>query len=173
MWLASRNWRVLRPAAGWLPPGRGNPAVWWSTLGVVVAAHIGLLIWFRSVDRMSEVTTDLMDLARDLPFVLFWLAGVLFVTANSVIEEMAYRGIAFDGARLIAAPLWAIGSQAIAFGTFHVNGVPSGLAGVVLALAYGLALGLIRHMSGGLRYPIIGHIVADGAILTRVLVMTR
>jgi membrane protease YdiL (CAAX protease family) len=171
MWLASRRWGILRPAAGWLPAGRGKPAVWWLTAGIVVAAPIGLFIWFRSVDRMPEMTTDLMDVARDLPFSVLLLAGVIFVTVNSVIEEVAYRGIAFEGADSITTPRWAIASQAIAFGTFHVSGVPSGLAGVVLALAYGLVLGLIRHMSDGLRFPIVGHIAADAAILTLVLVM--
>jgi hypothetical protein len=36
---------------------------------------------------------------------------------------------------------------------------------------YGLALGWIRHISGGLLFPIVAHIVADAAILTLVLVM--
>ena len=173
IWLASRRWGVLRPAAGWLPAGRGKPAVWLSTVGIVVAAPIGLLIWFRYVDQLPEVTTDLMEVARDLPLAVLLLAGLMFVMVNSVIEEVAYRGITFEGANSIATPPWAIASQAVAFGTFHVSGVPSGLVGVVLALAYGLALGLIRQMSGGLRFPIVGHIVADAAILTFVLVMAR
>ncbi len=94
-----------------------------------------------------------------------------FVTVNSLVEEIAYRGIAFEGASSIASPPLAIVSQAVAFGTFHVSGIPSGGPGVVLALLYGLALGWIRHISGGLVFPIVAHVVADAAILTLVLVM--
>lgn len=171
MWLASLRWNFLAPAIGWLPAVRAGPLVWWSTLGIVVGAPIGIVIWFRSTDRIPEMTTDLMDLAREVPTAGLALAGVTFVTVNSLIEEMAYRGVAFEGASSIASPPLAIVSQAVAFGTFHVSGIPSGAPGVVLAFIYGLTLGWIRHISGGLLFPIVAHIVADAAILTLVLVM--
>ena len=171
MWLTSRRWNLLAPAVGWLPAGRARSVVWWSTLGVAVGAPIGILIWFRSTDRIPEMTVDLIDLARELPPAGLALAGVTFVAVNSLIEEMAYRGIAFEGAISIATAPLAIVSQAVAFGTFHVSGIPSGGPGVLLAFTYGLALGWIRHISGGLVFPIVAHIVADAAILTLVLVM--
>ena len=159
-----------RPLDGCRPaePGRWSGGRHWALL---LAAPIGILLWFRSSDQIPEMTAELMDLARDLPTAGLVLAGVTFVTVNSVIEEMGYRGIAFEGASSIASPPLAIVSQAVAFGTFHVSGIPTGGPGVVLAFTYGLALGWIRHMSGGLLFPIVAHIVADAAILTLVLMM--
>jgi len=42
---------------------------------------------------------------------------------------------------------------------------------VVLAFIYGLSLGWILHISGGLTFPIVAHILADAAISTLVLMM--
>jgi membrane protease YdiL (CAAX protease family) len=52
-----------------------------------------------------------------------------------------------------------------------VSGIHSGGPGVVLGLIYGLALGWLRHTSGGLLFPIVAHIMTDAAILTLVLMM--
>jgi uncharacterized protein len=51
--------------------------------------------------------------------------------------------------------------QAVAFGALHVAGFPAGAIGVVIAAGYGLVLGTLRMITGGLRYPIVAHVCAD------------
>ena len=62
-------------------------------------------------------------------------------------------------------------AQAVAFGTLHVAGFPSGLAGVGLTFGYGVVIGVMRHVSGGLRFPVLAHMTADAAIAVLVIVL--
>lgn len=58
----------------------------------------------------------------------------------------------------------AVGCCAVVFGTAHYTGNPSGLLGMAMATTYGVALGVIRHRSGGLLMPWIAHLCADAVI---------
>jgi membrane protease YdiL (CAAX protease family) len=172
MWLAGRALPHVAPAQGWLPHGRSSPLMWWLTGTTVVLAGAGLTAWVMLASDPAQATTQqLVELGRELPWWAIALFVVIFVPVNALTEEIAYRGIAFESATatLPAAP--AIVAQAFAFGTLHVAGFPAGIAGVGLAFGYGVMLGVMRDISGGLLFPIIAHMAADAAIAVLVIVL--
>ena len=61
--------------------------------------------------------------------------------------------------------------QAVIFGVAHWWGVPNGVVGVILAIIYGLMMGAVRYVTGGLLLPIAVHIFADLVIFTLILDM--
>jgi hypothetical protein len=169
MWLAGRRFTFLNPVSGWLPRGESTTHLWLFTAAIAIGAPLALLAWFGRIDALPEVSADLVELTVDLPIPVLAVIGLTFILANSIAEEVAYRGVAYETAASFSSGPWALTSQAIAFGTLHVGGVPAGFSGVILATVYGLALGWLRRRSGGLRLPILAHIVADAAILVIVL----
>jgi membrane protease YdiL (CAAX protease family) len=164
MWLASLWLPQLVPDTGWLPRGRATPVVWGLTGALVIFAGIGLTLWALGTDQMGESTIQLLEAAQDLPGPALATALVVFIVVNAVTEEIAYRGIVFDAAGSVFGPKPAVIAQAIAFGTLHVAGFPAGPVGVGLAFGYGLTLGTVRHLTGGLQFPIIAHMAADTTI---------
>jgi len=172
VWLWSRAFPRFAPARGWLPAGRSSPILWWLTGGIAILAGTGLTVWSLVASDPGQGTTEqLLDAARGVPGWAIALFVVVFVPVNAVTEEIAYRGIAFDSANTYLPLVPTLMGQAVAFGTLHVAGFPSGLAGVGLALAYGMVIGLIRHISGGLRFPVIAHMAADATIAVLVTVL--
>lgn len=153
MWLASLWVPFLTPEGGWLPAGRATPVAWLLTGVVVVVAGVGLTVWALTTEQFSESTVELVEAARSLPWPALALAVIGFVIVNAITEELAYRGVAFEAAAGVLSPGFAVLVQAIAFGALHVVGFPAGAAGVGLSFAYGLALGTIRHITAGLRFP--------------------
>ena len=163
MWLASRWVPVLEPSAGWLPRGQSTPLTWLLTGMTAAAAGTGLVLWTRWTDEFGKSTLETVATARRLPVVTLVFAVVIFVIVNAVTEEVAYRGIAYEAAAIFP-PIAAVTAQAVAFGTLHVAGFPAGTVGVGLAFGYGLILGILRHLTGGLRLPVIAHMAADATI---------
>lgn len=163
MWLASRWVPAFEPGAGWLPRGRSTPLTWLLTGMTVAAAGTGLALWARWTDDFGQSTMEMVAAARRLPALTLVFAVIVFVIVNAVTEEVAYRGIAFEAAAIFP-PIAAVAAQAVAFGTLHIAGFPAGAVGVGLAFAYGLMLGILRHLSGGLRLPVIAHMGADATI---------
>jgi hypothetical protein len=51
----------------------------------------------------------------------------------------------------------------------HVVGFPAGVVGVGLSFGYALVLGIIRHFTAGLQFPIMAHMVADATIALLVI----
>ena len=145
--------------------------MWWLTGITVILAGTGLTIWALLVSDPAQATTELVEAGRTLPGWAIALFVVIFVPVNAVTEEIAYRGIAFESATAILPTGPAVVAQAIAFGTLHVAGFPAGFAGVVLTFGYGLIMGVMRHVSGGLRYPVIAHMAADAIIALLVIVL--
>ena len=172
VWLWSRAFSQFVPARGWLPAGRTSPILWWLTGGVVLLAAVGLAVWSLVASDPGQGTTgQLIEAGRNVPAWAVALFVVVFVPVNAITEEIAYRGIAFDSATSYLPVAPALVSQAVAFGTLHVAGFPSGWPGVGLAFGYGMALGLIRHISGGLRFPVIAHMAADTTIAVLVIAL--
>ncbi len=163
LWLASRWVPVLEPNAGWLPRGQSTSLTWLLAGMTAAAAGIGLVLWTRWTDEFGQSTLETVATARRLPFGTLVFAVVLFVIVNAVTEEVAYRGIAFEAAAIFP-PIAAVTAQAVAFGTLHVAGFPAGTVGVGLAFGYGLMLGILRHLTGGLRLPVVAHMAADATI---------
>jgi uncharacterized protein len=171
MWLASRRVVFLQPEGGWLPLGHATLLAWVLTGVVVVLAGVGLTVWALTTEQFGESTLELVEVARGLSPVLLVLAMMVFVLLNAVTEELAYRGVAFEAAAGAFSPGLAVLLQALAFGTLHVAGFPAGSMGVGLAFGYGLVLGTIRHLTSGLRAPIIAHMAADATIALLVIAL--
>jgi membrane protease YdiL (CAAX protease family) len=170
VWLGSRAFPQLIPTGGWLPAGMSSPILWWLTGGIVLLAGSGLTVWSLVVSNPGQGTTgQLIEAAQRAPGWVIVLFVMIFVPVNAVTEEVAYRGLAFESATRFLPVIPALVAQALAFGTLHVAGFPSGLAGIGLAFGYGIAIGLIRHISGGLRFPVIAHMAADATIAILVI----
>lgn len=172
VWLVGRAFPRFAPTEGWLPAGRSSPSMWWLTGAIVILAGTGLTIWARLASDPARATTmELVEAGRALPGWAIALFVVIFVPVNAVTEEIAYRGIAFESATAFLPEGPAVVAQAVAFGTLHVAGLPAGVAGVILTFGYGLLMGIMRHLSGGLRHPVIAHMAADATIAVLVIVL--
>lgn len=170
LWLAGSRFSPLRPDSGWLPTGRNSATTWALTAVLVLVAAIGLTVWIRAVPEPAESTMDLVELAREASPIVVVSFVIIFVIANATAEEIAYRGIAQEAARSVLSPAGAVAAQAVAFATLHVVGFPAGTSGVAMSFGYGVMLGVLRHLTGGLRVPIIAHMAADATIA--ILVVT-
>jgi membrane protease YdiL (CAAX protease family) len=161
VWLASRRHPVLRPALSWLRPGRlGGMDLAWTT-AVVAGSAAALALWalLARPDPGPYLTR-----LQSLPPVAA-VAGLLaFAALNALGEEAMFRGLLQTELAAATGPAAAITWQAVGFGMLHWHGVPSGWAGMTLAGAYGLALGLLRARTGGLLAVWIAHAAADVTI---------
>jgi membrane protease YdiL (CAAX protease family) len=172
LWLGSRAIPEIAPARGWLPAGTSSQLLWRLTGAIVLIAGFGLTIWSQVVADPAQGTAgQLIEAARDAPGWAIALFVIVFVPVNAVTEEIAYRGIAFESATTFLPALPAVLVQAVAFGTLHVAGFPSGLAGVGLTFGYGVVIGVMRRVSGGLRFPVLAHMAADATIAVLVIVL--
>jgi membrane protease YdiL (CAAX protease family) len=135
-------------------------AVTWAVV-IALGASAALVMFDRL--RPGEVSS----LALHFPaFVWRWAgpAGLVFSLLNAFLEEAIYRGILHDAIDAAAGRTCAIVLTAAAFGLAHFYGFPSGRIGVVMAIAYGAAMSLLRVSSGGLLLPVLVHACADGTI---------
>jgi uncharacterized protein len=169
LWLSSRRWPQLRPAPGWFPAGRSAASSRVLAVITVIGAAAALTAWILSEPELGDSTLQLVDLARDTPTAVIVAFVVVFVAVNPLVEEVAYRNVAYEAARLGAPAAAAVVLQAVAFGTLHVVGFPAGIAGVGLSFLYGLMLGIVRMMTGGLRVAVIAHVATNATIVALVL----
>jgi uncharacterized protein len=169
LWLASHRWPQMRPDDGWFPPGHSSPGAWVLLVATVLGAAVALWLWLLSDPELGEATLELVELARRTPAAGVVAFIVLFVLVNPVVEEVAYRLVVFEAARAAVPAAGAVVLQAVAFGTLHVTGFPAGALGMALAFVYGLALGALRLLTGGLRLPVIAHIAGNVTIAALVI----
>jgi membrane protease YdiL (CAAX protease family) len=132
-----------------------------ATLGIMVLSSASLLIY------QAAVQPDATSLGAALPVRALGglvLAGIFFALLNATLEELVFRGVLFESLE----PEWgwqvAVIATAVLFGLGHVHGYPPGWPGVCLATTYGVVLGALRVMTGGLLLPICAHVVADVTI---------
>jgi membrane protease YdiL (CAAX protease family) len=141
--------------------------------GVVAVSAVALLSWYR------VARPDLADLVRTfVPNWSVWLlvpGALLLSVINAATEEAVYRGVVCEALDTAMGPgVVTVLLQAGAFATLHFRGgFPRGVSGVGLAFAYGVALGALRRMTGGLLAPWIVHVLTDLVIFTVVLTLAR
>lgn len=136
-------------------------------LCLVCAAVAGasLLVWF--VALRPNVDDILATFFPDVSPWLLLIGAVGFSMVNAAVEEIAYRGVIMFALRsALGAGAVALGLQAVAFGTLHINGFPRGTVGVGLAIIYGLMMGLVREHAGGMLAPWFAHVMTDLTIVT-------
>ena len=94
-------------------------------------------------------------------------AGILFAIVNALLEEAVHRGVVQGSLERVLQPgVTTLTLQAAAFATLHfLTGIPRGFAGIGLAFAYGLVMGMLRRRSGGLAIPVVAHTITDLAIV--------
>lgn len=153
------------PRAFELGPMPGHNAV---LLVVVlsVGVNVVLSLWsYMTRSKGNHAGVDAMvknSIGRQISIVEhIQLACLAF--GNAVCEEAVSRGFfyfEFVGSAKLSPNVANIG-QAVAFGIWHYNGIPSGFTGVGLTFVYGQMMGVLREYGGGLLLPILAHTIAD------------
>ncbi|GKY92563.1 hypothetical protein MPSEU_000226500 [Mayamaea pseudoterrestris] len=132
-----------------------------------------LSLWSRLFESKTQSHIGVMQQSSSLPKVkLGWkLQGRLLCMAiiNAMCEEGECRG--FWRSEYMLAGLSRRDSnvaQAVFFGLWHYNGIPSGAIGMFLTFVYGLLMGYLQDASQGLGLPILAHTIADFYIFAHV-----
>jgi len=95
---------------------------------------------------------------------VFYAVGALFTLINALAEELWFRGLLLGALRGLL-PMWpAVLLQALCFGLSHWVGTPQGILGLVLAGAWGIALGWWAYTRGSIWQPLLVHLLADWLI---------
>ena len=158
-----------------LPMGSFDRRTRWMVAGVVALAVGGLAGWIAAVGPHGylEGTRLAIRHARSAPIWTVAPIGLLFALVNAAAEEAFFRGAFMAGLiESVAVPV-AVLVQAASFGILHLRGFPSGPAGVALAAAYGLLLGLLRIRARGLLAPWVAHALTDIAIISVIVWVAR
>ncbi len=159
--------RRLRPIIPWWQRGTLGKEVIFLCLATTVVAGTALLGWylFKNPDINDLIDSFLPEAA---PWMLV-IGGVLFSMLNAFVEEFAFRGVLTFGLESHLGKYIALAIQAVAFGTYHINGFPRGAFGVVLAAIYGIMIGVVRLRSKGMLAPWIAHVFTDIIIVCIVI----
>ncbi len=159
--------RRLRPINPWWLRGTFGKEVIFLCVATTVVAGIALLGWY--VFTKPDIK-DLIDsfLPKAAPWVLI-IGGILFSILNAFVEEFAFRGVLTFGLESHFGKYISLVIQAVAFGTYHINGFPRGAFGVVLAAIYGIMIGAVRLRSKGMLAPWIAHVFTDIIIVCIVM----
>jgi membrane protease YdiL (CAAX protease family) len=158
----------LRRSFSWLHIGRLTRRTIIATVALMLCTTFVLLIFQSVMQPETAVFRERLQLAK---LGNVFLAGIIFVTLNAVMEELVFRGIFFDAIDSQWGPSIAVIGTAVLFGLGHLHGYPPGSIGAVLAMLFGLALGGLRLWTAGLLSPILAHLAADGTIYY--IVVTR
>jgi membrane protease YdiL (CAAX protease family) len=95
---------------------------------------------------------------------IFFAVGALFTLINALSEELWFRGLLLGALRGLL-PLWpAILLQALCFGLAHWVGTPQGILGLLLAGAWGIALGWWTYVRRSIWQALAVHLLADWLI---------
>ncbi|MFC4531788.1 CPBP family intramembrane glutamic endopeptidase [Sphaerisporangium dianthi] len=161
---------ALRPATPWLTRGSLTPEAPWLGLATVVVSGAALTGWALVV--RPEPAEYLRELQR-LPLWLAIAGIVAFALVNPVWEEMLFRGVLLTELASVWGAKTAVALQAVLFGAAHFAGFPSGVAGMIMAGAWGFALGVMRLRSGGILIPYLVHVTANAVIGTVAVMVLR
>ncbi|MBN2325256.1 MAG: CPBP family intramembrane metalloprotease [Spirochaetes bacterium] len=149
----------LRRTVAWLAAGRFDAVSAALTGAMIALSAAGLIGWaFGLGPELDRFLAMLPEWSK--PALL--LGGLGFSVSNSIVEELAFRGVLTDGLTvLLGCPGAVILIQAVLFGLWHWEGFPGGTIGVTMVFVWGIFLGILRTRSGGMIAPIAGHIFAD------------
>lgn len=148
----------------WFRVGAIGPSTWLLCAVIVVLTGAALLVWQRVTHGdLPSTYTGLID-SVPTPVAI---AGIfLFLVVNGAAEDSVWSGVLMTAARgTMPAPV-AIAVTALSFGIAHLDGVPNGLIGVVMVVAWGIVLTILRLRTGGMLATYIAHVLADATIVT-------
>lgn len=165
-------WRIFRgtwPPLVWLGDTTSSSLSW--QLGVVVlllSGAVNLVLWLWSTLTKSRGNhrgvNDMVKPSVGRRLSLVEHAKLLaWAVINAICEEVTARGLWRTEFELVGIhKLHSNLCQAIIFGAWHYNGIPSGFVGVGLTLVYGLIMGFLADYTGGsLLLPVLAHSIAD------------
>jgi hypothetical protein len=156
------NIKPLKESIGYFSKGEADGVTIFLIIGTILISAVALILWFN---LLNPDVKDLQEMLPTKDILLLIPIGIAFALFNSLTEELVWRGIFWDGLKIsIECPVLLIIIQAVGFGLLHWAGFPRGWVGVGLAGVYGLFLGIIRHRSKGILYPILTHFFADMVI---------
>lgn len=168
---ASRRWGSgsLRKDVGltgrWADAGWG-PVTWLSCVGVQLL--VGAVILATKIPVQNN--TDQIREARDNPgYVIPMLIAAVVIAP--IVEEIVFRGLVQRGFLSVMQPTFAIGLQAILFGSAHYD--PSrgaGNIGLIMILSgVGAVLGGASYLSRRLAPNMIAHAIMNSVAMAIVL----
>lgn len=151
--------KPLKRQINYLTRGKASIITIILIIATIVVSSVALIMWF---ELLKPDTSEFQEMIPAKNISLLIPLGLGFALINALTEEFVWRGIFWDGLKQsFNCPVIVIIVQALLFGLIHLGGFPKSLVGVVLASVYGLFLGIIRHKSDGIFYPILTHIFAD------------
>lgn len=162
---------AYRFKAPWFTRGEMNRGmVAW--IAVIVAISAGALVAWWAIVRPDLSGVAFPPWLRALPSALVAVLLLAWAFVNAVAEEFYFRGALQHALVETLGPAGVL-VQAVAFGAFHLHGVPSGASGVALATIFGLMMGILRQRARGLLAPWVAHVAADIAIVLIIGAATR
>jgi membrane protease YdiL (CAAX protease family) len=151
--------RLRRTVFRWLGGGRIERSLVPLFCLIVVLSAVGLFAWSRLSDPDLGFFREMIPKGH---FGLVVSAGLAFALINASVEEAVYRGVVQGALESAFGLTWLpLIVQALVFGYAHLEGIPSGWSGVLLATSYGFVLGIMKRRSGGMMAPILAHVFAD------------
>ena len=147
----------------WFRVGSIGPSTWLLCAVIVVLTAVALLVWQRVTGGgLPSTYTGLIDTVPT-PVAI---AGIfLFLVVNGAVEDSVWSGVLMTAAReTLPAPV-AIAVTALSFGIAHLGGVPNGPIGVLMVVAWGIVLAILRLRTGGMLATYIAHVLADATIV--------
>jgi membrane protease YdiL (CAAX protease family) len=164
--------RGQRRAFDWFTAGTITREVVLAAAASILLSAVAVIIWFLTV--RPDINDLIETFVPDWHWALLIAGGLLFSMLNAAVEEMAYRGVLMDALdQSVGAGMLSLLGQAAAFGVFHIIGFPRGWIGVGLAFIFGVMMGLIRRLSGGLLAAWAAHVCTDVVIVSIVLFFAR
>ena len=148
------------PMASWAALGSFAPGIKLLVGVVVLLSSAVFLLWAAVVDPEIGIPAEIQHRSA-LSLVL---AGVAFAALNAILEEVVFRGIGLGALSAIFTARWPpVLLQAAAFGALHYSlpSIPSGVSGVALTFAYGIALGVLAELAEGIGASCLAHFLAD------------
>lgn len=162
--LALRRLRIAPPV--WLQRGTPDQRALILAIVSVPLTTVALVTFIASGRTDLETATEGLS---SLPLWVVPLAGIGFVLANPTVEEVLFRGaLQTVVAERTGNVTTGVFVQGVAFGAIHLNGVPGGPLGMVMAGGWGLVLGVVRHRTNSIRLAWVVHVFANIAIFTTV-----
>lgn len=139
-------WRSL----GWTPARLPFPAI--VALGFLLAFAVALM---GALLKTQDVETPMKELFSDRTSVL--LLGIFGVTLGPICEELAFRGFLQPLLVRSFGAVLGILFTAVPFGLLHLAQYAWSWRHGVLITVTGIALGLMRHLTGSTRASAIMH----------------
>lgn len=123
----------------------------WRLAGPVVAVFSAVCVrlFLASAGQLPPFESGLLPWA------------VVFAASNAFVEEAIYRSALIASVQTEFGSLQAVAASAVVFGLTHWNGIPFGVAGVLMTLAFGLVAGKAMVETRGMFWPWFMHMLPD------------